>query len=49
MIDNCTCGTCFLWHEKKKYCSLDGKVHTGCIANHMPKGDKEPNIGEGKL
>lgn len=50
MIDNCTCDTCFLWHKRKGYCSLDGKVHTGCIENHMPKGEhKEPNIEEGEL
>lgn len=50
MTDFCTCATCFLWHEKRNYCSLDGRFHTGCIANHMPKENvKEHNIGEGDI
>lgn len=41
-----SCATCFLWHVGKKYCSLDGKHHEGCIANYMPingaKHGKDP-------
>lgn len=34
---DCICGNCFLFHEGKKYCSLDGKQHVGCFKNFMPK------------
>jgi hypothetical protein len=43
---DCKCETCFLYHPKKQYCSLDGRAHTGCIVNYMPI---EPNVGEGEL
>jgi len=33
---DCICETCFLYHPKKKYCALDGKVHKGCMINYMP-------------
>lgn len=34
---DCVCEHCFLYHERKKYCSLDGKVHVGCFKNFMSK------------
>lgn len=37
---------CFLYHARKGYCSLDGKVHVGCMVNFMPieSGNGESEI-----
>ncbi len=37
LTDKCLCEDCFLYHEKKHYCSLDGKQHKGCYNNFMAK------------
>ena len=37
-----SCGTCFLYHEKKKICTIDGKHRmkiNGCFINYKAKED----------
>lgn len=39
-MDGNSCGECFLYSEKKKYCSVDGKRRTkvnGCYDKFQPK------------
>ena len=43
LSDSSSCGTCFLYSEKKRICPIDGKYRTkvnGCYINYVPK-DKD--------
>lgn len=43
MTNEASCGSCFLYHEKKKICPIDGRHRlkvNGCYMNYQPK-DKD--------
>lgn len=42
MNDLANCGNCFLYHERKQTCPIDGKRRTksnGCYLNYQPKDE----------
>ena len=47
MTDEPSCGNCFLYHEKKKTCPIDGRRRmkvNGCYMHFVPKDSNGKKI-----